>query len=111
MSQKKPHGICTQEYSQEIGEATPICIISNNMNPLQIQKVASSSAIPVGGLLGACSVTSMMVQTTSNGNHTAKQVIKFICGSLHLQFDTIYKFHELFSLKHQGKKNFLSFLR
>ena len=44
---------------------------SSNMKPLQIQKV-----IPAGGFLGACSVTSMMVQTTSNKNPTAKQVIK-----------------------------------
>ena len=41
-------------------------INSSNMNPLQIQKVASPPAIPAGGFLGACSVTSMMVQTTSN---------------------------------------------
>ena len=69
MSQKKPNGIRTKAYS-------PNHINSSNMNPLQIQKVASPPAIPAGGFLGACSVTSMMVQTTSNGNRTAKQVIK-----------------------------------
>ena len=79
-------------------------INSSNMNPLQIQKVASHPAIPVSGFLGACSVTSMMVQNTSNGNCTAKQVIK-----LHFWWFTPLFWHSLyvswvFSLKHQGKK-------
>ena len=76
MSQKKPQGICTRVYSQEIGKSTSNHINSSNMNRLKIQKVASSPAIPAGGFLGACSVTSMMVQTTSNENRTVIQVIK-----------------------------------
>ena len=70
----------TEETSlmESVQECIPLYnyINSSNMNPLQIQKVASPPAIPAGGFLGACSVTSMMVQTTSNGNCTAKQVIK-----------------------------------
>ena len=107
MSQKKPHSwnLYKSVFPGNWSSYRYIIIlIAATWIHCKFKKWLHPPAIPAGGFLGACSVTSMMVQTTSNGNCTAKQVIK-----LHFWWFTPLFWHSLyvswaFSLKHQGKK-------